>query len=198
MKGQSWRDVERIAPEFRPPVALRDRMLPVRVSSVNGTAPMVFVQFLASDEFAAIFDQVRNLMSGSGPMSYGDITLAVFRDYHDRHSPVARQARRFARSGSASLDSHRWEYSAVVATRHIPDEVRDAVWLRDGGQCTFVAADGTRCQSRRGLQVDHINPFANKGTRDLSNLRLLCGGHNRLAAERAMGRHVMRPYWRQQ
>jgi hypothetical protein len=25
----------------------------------------------------------------------------------------------------------------------------------------------------------------------------LCGGHNRLAAEKSMGTHVMRPYWRQ-
>jgi hypothetical protein len=32
----------------------------------------------------------------------------------------------------------------------------------------------------------------------LSNLRLLCGGHNRLAAEKSMGKHVMQPHWRRQ
>jgi len=71
------------------------------------------------------------------------------------------------------------------------------ILIRDGGQCTFVAPDGTRCQCRKDLQVDHIKPFANHGPIDMSNLRLLCGGHNRLMAERTMGRHVMQPYWRQ-
>jgi 5-methylcytosine-specific restriction endonuclease McrA len=175
---------------------------------------MVFTQFLASEEYAEIFDEVRNLMSGAGEMSYGDVALVVFREYRDRHSPMARLRRRESKKGAASLDSHqressvengsislhshRWEWKGATQSRHIPDEVRDAVFVRDGAQCTFVAADGTRCQSRRGLQVDHINPFANRGDRDLSNLRLLCGGHNRLGAERSMGKHVMQPYWRQQ
>jgi 5-methylcytosine-specific restriction endonuclease McrA len=70
--------------------------------------------------------------------------------------------------------------------------------MRDGGQCTFIAADGTRCQCQKGLEVDHITPFTNGGGIDLSNLRLLCGPHNRRAAEVTMGVHVMQPYWRQQ
>jgi hypothetical protein len=41
-------------------------------------------------------------------------------------------------------------------------------------------------------------PFANNGPIDMANLRLLCGGHNRLMAERTMGVHVMQPYWRGQ
>jgi len=154
---------------------------------------MVFSQFLAAEEYAEVFDDVRSLMPGG--MSYGEILLAVLREYRDRHSPIARQQRR-EKKGAASLHSHQWE--CAEATRHIPDEVRDVVFMRDGGQCTFVTPGGTRCQCRKGLQVDHIDPFANRGTCDPSNLRLLCGGHNRLMAERAMGRHVMQPYWRHQ
>ena len=153
---------------------------------------MVFTQFLASDEYEQVFDDVRNLMPGDS--SFGEVSLAVFREYRDRHSPIARQARR-EKKGSASLHSHRWE--CVEPTRHIPDEVRDVVFVRDAGQCTFVAPDGTRCQCRKGLHIDHITPFANDGPLELSNLRLLCGGHNRLMAERTMGMHVMQPYWRQ-
>lgn len=70
------------------------------------------------------------------------------------------------------------------------------MFVRDGGQCTFVAADGTRCRSRKGLQIDHIRPYSARGTHDPSNLRLLCGAHNRRAAERALGLEVMQPYWR--
>jgi hypothetical protein len=197
IKGASRRDVERIACDYRPPVALRDRMVPVRVATGDGIEIMMLTQFLASEEFAGIFDEVRNLMSGSGEMSYGDVALAVFREYRDRHSPIARQQRREARKGAASLHSHRWERDdAIDRTRYIPDEVRDAVFVRDGGQCTFTAPDGTRCRCRKGVEVDHINPFAKNGGHSLSNLRLLCGGHNRLAAEKSMGRHVMQPYWR--
>ena len=170
-------------------------MVPVRVATSAGIENMVFAQFLAADEYAEAFDNVRNLMPAS--MSYGEVSLRLCHEYLDRHNPVARQERRESKKGSASLHSHRRECRGDEATRHIPDEVRDVVWRRDGGQCTFVAPDGTRCQCRKGLEIDHITPFDNSGNLELSNLRLLCGGHNRLAAEQSMGRHVMKPYWRQ-
>ena len=192
VKGASWRDVERLACNYRPPVALADRTVPVRVATPDGDQNMVFTQFLAPEEYAKVFEVVRSLMPSD--MGYGEIVLTVFREYHDRHYPTERHKRREAKKGSASLHSHQWELSEP--TRHIPDEVRDVIFSRDGGQCTFVAPDGTRCQCRKGLQVDHIHPFANRGSTSLSNLRLLCGGHNRLAAEKRMGTHVMRPYWR--
>ena len=194
VRGASRREVELVARDYRPPVELRDRMVPVRVATRDGYENRMFTQFLAPDEYAGIFDEVRGLLPAS--MAYGDVALVVFREYRDRHSPIARHRRRELRKGAATLDSHRWESSD--GSRHIPDEVRDAVWVRDGGQCTFVAPDETRCRCRGGLEVDHITPIANGGTHDLSNLRLLCGPHNRRAAEQAMGMHVMRPYWRQQ
>jgi 5-methylcytosine-specific restriction endonuclease McrA len=194
--GKSRRDVEIIAREYRPPVELRDRMVPVQANTPDGIQSMVFVQFLAPDEFAGLFDEVRNLLPGDP--SYGEASLAAFREYRDRHSPIARQKRREAKIGSASIHSHRWERNDATKSRHIPDEVRDVIFSRDGGQCTFVAADGTRCRCRKGLQFDHIRPYAAGGTHDPANLRLLCGAHNRLAAERALGTHVMRPFWRRQ
>jgi len=193
MRGASWRDVERIAREYRPPVELRDRMVPVRVATTDGVLNMMFMQQLVSDEFSEIFHQVRNLRPNE---SYGETCEAVFREYRDRHSPAVRHPRRETKKGSASLHSHRWECGAAERTRYIPDEVRDVVFMRDGAQCTFIAPDGTRCQCTRGLQVDHIKPFANGGELELSNLRLLCGPHNRRSAELTMGRHVMKPYWR--
>lgn len=70
-------------------------------------------------------------------------------------------------------------------SRHIPAALRDAVFQRDGGQCTYVGPGGTRCTARMHLQVDHIRPFCLGGMHELDNLRLLCGKHNRLeAAER--------------
>ena len=175
----------------------------------------VYVQFLADEEFMKLFEEVRNLMPDGGEQNIADVMRRVLTEYRDRHSPAARHARREAKNGSARLESQRWECDSSESkkgsaslesqrwecdstqSRHIPDELRDMIFVRDGGQCTFVAADGTRCRCRKGLQVDHIRPFSAGGTHDPSNLRLLCGAHNRLAAEQVLGKHVMQSYWRQ-
>jgi 5-methylcytosine-specific restriction endonuclease McrA len=161
----------------------------------------VFVQFLADDEFLKLFEEVRGLMGGDAvDASFADVMKLVLKAYRDRHSPAARKQRREERKRATGPDSHRWEWKNAQdeSTRHVPDEFRDEVFVRDEGQCTFVAPDGTRCQSKKDLQIDHINPYSPGGSHDLSNLRLLCGGHNKLAAEKVMGRQVMQPYWRRQ
>ena len=76
-------------------------------------------------------------------------------------------------------------------SRRIPRRVRDEVYARDGGRCTFVSPGGRRCGSTHDLQIDHIVPFARGGDDSPSNLRLLCGRHNRLEAERAYGKAFM-------
>ncbi|HYJ32153.1 MAG TPA: hypothetical protein VE326_02945, partial [Candidatus Binatia bacterium] len=74
-----------------------------------------------------------------------------------------------------------------AGTRHIPTQVRRAVWERDGGRCTFVSADGYRCASRRFLEFDHIEPFARGGMSHVDGLRLRCRAHNQHAAEQTFG-----------
>lgn len=37
----------------------------------------------------------------------------------------------------------------VGGSRHVPAQVRRAVWARDGARCTFVAPSGQRCCARR-------------------------------------------------
>ena len=78
-------------------------------------------------------------------------------------------------------------HGGAEPSRHIPAAVRDAVFVRDKGRCTYTGPDGKRCESMHNLQVDHIVPFARGGTATLRNLRLLCGKHNRLNAERVFG-----------
>jgi 5-methylcytosine-specific restriction endonuclease McrA len=75
-----------------------------------------------------------------------------------------------------------------ASRRHIPNEVRRAVVLRDGEQCTYVSDDGRRCTSRAFLQLHHVRAHAIGGPSTFENLRLLCGAHNRLLAEQDFGR----------
>lgn len=55
--------------------------------------------------------------------------------------------------------------------RHIPRDVRQRVWQRDGGQCV-------ECSSPHYLEFDHIIPVARGGGNSDKNIQLLCRGCN--------------------
>jgi 5-methylcytosine-specific restriction endonuclease McrA len=76
--------------------------------------------------------------------------------------------------------------------RHIPAEVKRTVRERDGGQCTFVSERGTRCEARKRLEYDHIEPVGRGGRSTFTNLRLRCRAHNQFAAECTYGSEFMR------
>lgn len=71
--------------------------------------------------------------------------------------------------------------------RTVSAAVRDAVFERDGGCCSFVGSDGRRCRSTHDLEIDHRQPVARGGPDSMDNLRVLCAVHNRLEAERVFG-----------
>lgn len=68
--------------------------------------------------------------------------------------------------------------SARKSHRHIPAAVRQAVWERDEGRCTYQGTHG-RCNSRHLLEFDHIIPRSRGGPTTVENLTLLCDAHNR-------------------
>jgi len=76
--------------------------------------------------------------------------------------------------------------------RHIPANVRRVVWKRDGGQCAFVSDTGHRCEERKDVQFDHIDPYAQGGEATVGGIRLLCRAHNQYEAERTFGAEFMR------
>src|SRR5262245_38229810 len=76
--------------------------------------------------------------------------------------------------------------------RTIPAHVRRAVWRSDQGQCTFVSAKGHRCESRRFLEFDHVDPVARGGQATVLGVRLRCRAHNQYGAECAFGTEFMR------
>ena len=84
------------------------------------------------------------------------------------------------------------EQAPAPRSRHIPRSTRDLVFRRDGERCTFVATDGTRCESTHDLEIDHVVPYALGGSHEPGNLRVLCAKHNRWRAERTFGTWVPR------
>jgi hypothetical protein len=63
-------------------------------------------------------------------------------------------------------------------SRHVPADVRRAVWKRDAGRCAFVAKDGRRCAERGGLEFHHIDPYVLGGEATEQNISLRCRPHN--------------------
>jgi len=62
--------------------------------------------------------------------------------------------------------------AAAPRREHIPEEVRRAVFRRDGGRCAA-------CGSEELLQFDHVIPVAFGGASTADNLQLLCAPCNR-------------------
>ena len=76
--------------------------------------------------------------------------------------------------------------------RHVPADVKRAVWRRDGAQCTFVSETGRRCEARKGLQFDHVIEVARGGEATVDGIRLRCWAHNQYGAECTYGAEFMR------
>jgi hypothetical protein len=80
---------------------------------------------------------------------------------------------------------------ASANPRYIPAAVKQEVWERDGGQCTFVSDSGRRCEERDFLEFDHMDPVALGGQTSAERIRLRCRAHNQLEAERVFGTAFM-------
>ena len=52
-------------------------------------------------------------------------------------------------------------------SRHIAQDIKNAVWQRDGGRCV-------QCSAETYLEFDHIIPFSKGGANTLNNVQLLC------------------------
>jgi len=80
----------------------------------------------------------------------------------------------------------------TTGVRHVPAEVKRAVWERDGGRCTFVSESGRRCPARTHLEFDHMDEVARGGRASVGRIRLRCRAHNQYVAERTFGAEFMR------
>jgi 5-methylcytosine-specific restriction endonuclease McrA len=95
----------------------------------------------------------------------------------------AKDPARIRRAKKSSAPAESKHEKLQVRSRNIPANIRREVFSRGGYQCQFLAKDGARCPQRRHLCIDHVVPFAQGGGNELSNLQLLCAGHNLRKAE---------------
>jgi hypothetical protein len=186
------------------PAGVAKELVPAEAASRTGRATGVAFRkeftFTASEVFKTKFDQVKNLAAHRLPPnpSYEQVFELAMDCFLEKEDPIARRERREKRGERArAADSQATADSVVVnqatgtkpdrGARYISAAVRDQVFVRDRGRCTYTGPNGNCCASTRWLQMDHIRPVARGGGNTADNLRVLCAYHNRLEAGRLMG-----------
>jgi 5-methylcytosine-specific restriction endonuclease McrA len=168
----------------------------------------LFVQFLANKAFMKKYEEARALLSQRlSDTSFENVFETLIDEFLDHHCPARRKARRDSKKTNRptrqiSHPVHKKPQPAAGSpdakqkrrSRHIPAAVRDKVYSRDKGRCTYVGKAGKRCGSTQALQIDHIKPFTRGGANTASNLRLLCARHNRLAAREVFGEEFIKRF----
>ena len=157
------------------------------------------IQFSAGEAFMAKLEAIRSLAWHRLPAnpSLEQLFELAMDHFIEKEDPSMRKERR-ERSKERSQTNGGNKKEQLPAgmpsaaprpprPRHIAASVKDEVFTRDEGRCSYVGSSGRRCASTQALQVDHIHPIALGGRGTPSNLRLLCAFHNRLEAERILG-----------
>ncbi len=124
------------------------------------------IRFTATAETRAKLRRAQEQLSHAVPS--GDVAAIIDRALTALLDDLARSRVSDERTGRAPS----------AGSRHIPARVKRAVWLRDGGQCAFVARGGRRCSGRAFLEFHHLRPFAVGGEATIENVELRCRAHN--------------------
>jgi len=151
------------------------------------------VQFLASPRFMQKLERAKALLSNrNGELSHEFVLEAALDEFLKGHDPENRMQRRDERRKKGVKNEKPSKSGKNEAA------MRDAVFARDKGRCTYIGASGERCAATHHLQIDHVIPFARGGTNRIDNLRLLCERHNKLEAERVLGTSIVRRFRRRE
>ena len=141
-------------------------------------------------------EEAKQILSGKYPrgVKLEDVleeALEFFLEGRSSKRRIARRDSRKAKQEQKTKNHYPKPVEVKKPNRHIPAGVKDEVRLRDGGQCTFVSADGVRCREKTALELHHQEPYALGGGNGAGNIHLLCRQHNRLEAERVYGKGFM-------
>ncbi|HYS80035.1 MAG TPA: HNH endonuclease signature motif containing protein [Anaeromyxobacteraceae bacterium] len=164
------------SPSRPPPPAPLSAARPDEVEPLTGDLRRY--HFTVSKRFLAKLAAARDALSHSHPGADTEAVLEAALDLllaaNDKKKGLVKKPRPSPARPSAN-------------PRHIPAEVKRAVWTRDGGCCRWPLASGGVCGSTTRLELDHIVPIARGGTSTVSNLRVLCDFHNQHAARQVFG-----------
>ncbi len=147
------------------------------------TSKRVKIELSASEEFAKKIQRAKELLRHKYPQGkLEDILNEALELLLEKKDP---QRKIFSQKKSQTSLAMSGSFSDTGGkTRYIPERIKQTIWKRDKGQCSYVSSDGKQCGERNFLELDHIKPFALEGETKEENLRLLCRAHNQWRAEK--------------
>jgi hypothetical protein len=148
------------------------------LESVESLAPQrVHFGFTGSEELRGKLDRAKEILRHKFPFGrIEDIVEFALERLLESYDPDRK-------SPARKPDTARQDM-----TRAIPQWVKDEVWRRDAGRCSFATKEGGACGARGWLEYDHVKPWALGGaSNDPGNVRLLCRAHNQVSARAAFG-----------
>lgn len=120
------------------------------------------------------------------PATLAETQVALLTAFLDRHDPVKKADRSRERSLKSAAQSRTLPKVSVESTlpfdhrATIPAKVKHEVFKRDQGRCQAHLPDGTKCESRKWIDLHHLRPVSAGGADTLDNLITLCSGHHRI------------------
>jgi len=90
--------------------------------------------------------------------------------------------------GPSDLDAQSTPNQKSNPKRHCPAAVARAVFVRDGGQCSYVSPNGRRCSACRCLELDTWSLGRRGASGACPNLRSRCRAHNQRSARQHYGK----------
>lgn len=181
--GLSTRECERKLAAISPSSAL-----PKEKSRVV-TEELMQIQFLADRDLMGKLEKLKGLLAhrdfdGSYQGLFRQLAdLALKRLVPGESAPAPNESER--QSLPPSKPVKLVPPSAPKWSRHLPRQVKSAVFLRDSGKCVYRdRKSGRVCGSSYALEYDHVVPFSMGGETAVENLRLLCSAHHRLESEK--------------
>ena len=154
-------------------------LLPAMPASVKPLAPARYkIEFTASAELRDKLERLKTLMQ------HEDIAAVIEEAVTEKLERL--EAKRFGKTKTPRKSLDKTDTSP--SSRYIPAPIRRTVYERDLGQCTHVDPTGRRCTETQRLEFHHVRPFGRGGDHNPSNIRLVCGTHNRYLAEQEYGK----------
>lgn len=138
------------------------------------------IKFTGSKELSDKIEKIKQLLSHKFPEGkLEDLVNEILDFYLEKNNPEKKKV--------VNIKSF-----ATKHTRYIPQNIKNLVWQRDEGRCTYVSEDGKRCEAKYFLELDHKKEFSRGGSSiNPSNMQLLCRTHNQLRAEKSFGKRFM-------
>ena len=134
------------------------------------TAELTQITFAATKEQMELYEELKNRLAHTNYSGRWDLLFhQIAKMAYQKLNPKPRKTQ-------VRPPKHQTKrcYISIHTVRKLREHAEDQCEWRD-------SITNERCDCKHGLQVDHIIPLAYGGTNDFSNLRMLCGRHNRYA-----------------